>query len=103
MTTDSLISQFDEEMLGIYKRALAEAHYNATRFLGMLVEHRGLGTARILINSATVSEGYTALWQLNRLDLTVEATIIDHPKWHLLFTDQELAICRQRLTAYGYL
>ncbi len=36
MTTDSLKSQFDEEMLGIYKRALAEAHYNATRFLAWL-------------------------------------------------------------------
>jgi hypothetical protein len=69
----------------------------------MVVEHGGLETARILINSSTVSEGYTALWQLKRLDLTVEATIIDHPKWHPLFTDQELAICRQRLVAYGYL
>jgi hypothetical protein len=102
MTTDSLIREFDEEMLGIYKRALAEAHYNATRFLSMLHEHRGLETARLLIHSATVSEGYTALWERNHLDLTVEAVIIDHPKWHPLFTDEELAICRERLMAYGY-
>jgi hypothetical protein len=76
---DPLISAFDEEMLDIYHRALAEAHYKATRFLSMLHEHRGLATARLLIHSSTVSEGYTALWERKRLDLTVEAVIHDNP------------------------
>jgi hypothetical protein len=102
MSKESLINEFDEEMLGIYQRALAEAHYNATRFLSMLHEHRGLETARILIHSSTVSEGYTALWERKRLDLTVEAVIHDHPKWHALFTSEELAICRNRLADYHY-
>jgi hypothetical protein len=82
MTTETLVNQFDEEMLSIYRRALTEAHYNATRFLGMLQEHRGLQTARLLIHATTVSEGYAALWERKRLDLTVETVIIDHPKWH---------------------
>ena len=58
---NSLITQFDEEMLDIYHRALTEAHYKATRFLSMLHEHRGLGTARLLIHSSTVSELYRFL------------------------------------------
>jgi len=63
MVDDTLLAQFDEEMLRIYQRAHSEADYNATRFLQMLHEHRGLDTARILLHSANVSEGYTALWE----------------------------------------
>jgi hypothetical protein len=99
---DLLIIQFDQEMLDIYQRALTEAHYKATRFLGMLHEHRGLATARLLIHSSSVSEGYTALWERKRLDLTVEAVIHNNAKWHPLFTDEELAICKKRLTDYEY-
>ena len=102
MSDAALISEFDEEMLGIYERALSEAHYKATRFLTMLHENRGLETARLLIHSSSVSEGYTALWERKRLDLTVEAVVHDNPKWHPLFTRDELAICVKRLTDYGY-
>lgn len=103
MPADVLTAAFDEEMLGIYQRALKEARYNASRFLTMLHEHGGLETARILIHSPKVSEGYTALWKRKRLDLTVEAVIHDNPKWYPLFTRAELAICESRLTDYGYL
>jgi hypothetical protein len=100
---EKLIAAFDEEMFQIYQRANSEAKYNASRFLQMLHEHRGMETARILLHSANVSEGYTALWERGRLDLTVEAVIHDNPKWHPLFTQEELAICTKRLTAYNYL
>jgi hypothetical protein len=103
MPDEKLIAAFDEEMFQIYQRAHSEANYNASRFLQMLHEHRGLETARILLHSANVSEGYTALWERGRLDLTVEALIHDNPKWHPLFTEEELANCSKRLTAYNYL
>jgi hypothetical protein len=98
-----LSEQFDEEMLNIYQRALAETGYNASRFLQMLQEHRGIETARILINLPRPSDGYTALYLRRRLDLTVEAVIHDNPKWHGLFTASELERCESRLRAYGYL
>ena len=91
MADGPLVAEFDQEMFRIYDRARSEPHYNATRFLHMLYEHRGLETARILLHSKNVSEGYTALWEQGRLDLTVEAVIHDNPKWHLLFTQQDLA------------
>jgi|ERR1035437_1293984 hypothetical protein len=99
----ALEEQFDEEMLSIYQRARSEAHYNAARFLTMLHEHRGLETARLLIHAATVSDGYTALYLRGRLDLTVEAMIYDNPKWHPLFTPDELAACKKRLKDYQYI
>lgn len=103
MADDTLIAEFDEEMLCIYQRALSEVNYKATRFLQMLLEHRGLETARILLHSKKVSEGYTALCERHRLDLTVEAVIHDNAKWHALFTQDDLAICTKRLEEYGYL
>lgn len=103
MTDDTLVAAFDEEMFRIYERAHSEVKYNATRFLHMLYQHRGLETARILLHSTTVSEGYTALWERGRLDLTVEAVINDNPKWHTLLTEEELSICSKRLKEYRYL
>ena len=103
MTDQSLLAQFDEAMLEIYRRALSEASYNATCFLHMLHEHGEVQTARILLHSVTVSEGYAALWERGRLDLTVEAVIHDNPHWHPLFTEDELTVCTKRLTAYQYL
>lgn len=46
MANQALIEAFDQEMFRIYERARSEAHYNATRFLHMLYEHRGLKTAK---------------------------------------------------------
>ena len=94
--------EFEKAMHGIYTRAKNEAGYNATIYIQLLHNRGGLGTAKYLINAATVSEGYTALWQLGRLDLTVEAMIIDNPQWHSLFMPEELERARQRLVAYRY-
>jgi hypothetical protein len=102
MIDEALVARFDEAMLQIYQRALSETNYKATRFLQMLHDHRGLETARILLHSPNVSEGYTALWQRRRLDLTVEAVIHDNAEWHPLFTQEELDICKQRLIDYQY-
>ena len=59
-------SQFDEAMLDIYRRAKAEVNYKATIFLSMVVERGGLQTARYLLHTANVSDGYTALYELGR-------------------------------------
>ena len=92
MGDEKLLHGFDEAIHDIYRRALSEANYHASRFLEMLYAHRGLETARILLHAPKVSDGYTALWERGRLDLTVEAVINDNPKWHPLFTDEELVI-----------
>lgn len=63
MADGPLVAEFDQEMFRIYERARSEASYNATRFLHMLYEHRGLETAQILLHSTNVSEGYTAPWE----------------------------------------
>jgi hypothetical protein len=71
-----LESRFDAAMMHVYRRALSECNYDATRFLQMLYEHRRLDTGRILLHASNVSDGYVALWERQRLDLTVEALIL---------------------------
>ncbi len=68
----------------------------------MVGENGDFEAARILINSNSVSEGYTILWEKGRLDLTVEALVLENSKYHLLFSDEEINKCRQRLTEYTY-
>ncbi|MBK8246846.1 MAG: hypothetical protein IPK85_05540 [Gemmatimonadetes bacterium] len=88
-------------MIAIYKTAKSEAGYNASRFLSMVTEHGGVQTARVLLRASAVSEGYTALWERQRLDLTVEAVILED-QWHPLFTQTERDTAIRRLTEYEF-
>jgi hypothetical protein len=100
--TSALEAAFDKAMMDIYVRAKAEAGYTATIFHRMLCDKRGVATAKQLINEQTPSDGYTALWELGRLDLTVEAVVTDNERWHPLFESAELDRARKRLRDYGY-
>jgi hypothetical protein len=51
--------------------------------------------------SSAPSSGFTRLWELKRLDLTVEALALREP-WRRLFTDVELEKARQRLDRLHY-
>ena len=99
MPTD-LEKRFHEAMVGIYRRAKAEADYNATRYIQMVSDHGGVEAAKLLINADTPSDGYTELWKRGRLDLTVEALVIGHAQWHSLFEPAEIERARQRLKDY---
>jgi hypothetical protein len=46
--------------------------------------------------------GYTALFERERLDLTVEAMVVEIERWRPLFTDEELQRARKRLADYHY-
>ncbi len=83
-------------------RAAGEIGYRATVFIGMVQDRGGLATAKALINASTPSDGYTRLFELGRLDLSVEAVVMDNPSWHHLFLPEELARARKRLRDYGY-
>lgn len=93
--------RFNEAMLEIYVRAKRECNYNATRFFQMLSERGGLATAKTLLATAVPSEGFTALWECERLDLTVEAHVL-RTEFAPLFSNEERAIAKRRLDEYGY-
>lgn len=96
-----LNKRFDAAMMSIYSRALKEANYHASIFHQMIGEHGGYQTAKTLIHALKPSDGYPALWERGRLDLTVEALILD-PEWHNLFTDDDRLAAQRRLEQYNY-
>lgn len=92
---------FHRAMVRVYERARDEAGYNATRFLQMVAERGGLETARQLLHAPAVSDGFTALWEKGRLDLSVEFQVLQ-VEFENLFTEDERESARQRLHAYRF-
>jgi hypothetical protein len=70
--------------------------YNPTAFLEMLRKYGTLGTAKRLINAPQVSEGYSKLYLMGRLDLTLEAVMLK-PEYSSFLTKDELDICASRI------
>jgi len=93
--------QWDAAMEDIYQRAGQEVGYWAGRFLQMLRRRGGLGTARYILHAKTTSDGYARLRAADRLDLTVEAYAL-HPEFAPLFTDEDLALARTRLSFFKH-
>jgi len=52
-----------------------------------------------VIVAAKPPDGFITLLELERLDLTAEATVLRGP-WKALFEEQILALARKRLTQY---
>jgi hypothetical protein len=99
--TRALERDFHAAMVEVYKRAKQEAGYTATYFVQMVSQRGGLATARHLLHAPKVSDGFTALWERGRLDLSVEALVLQQ-RFKPLFTDEEREGARSRLEEYGY-
>lgn len=89
-------------MRSIYERAKTEAGYNATLFLRMLSDKGPLETASFLLREPEVSSGFVALWERQRLDLTVEAQVLANEKFWPLFKETDLDTARRWLKEFGY-
>ena len=61
----------------------------------------GYKAAKQLIHAKNPQSGLTRLWELRRLDLSMEAHVIK-PEYGALFTDDEKRICNERLESFGY-
>ncbi|WP_182882083.1 GmrSD restriction endonuclease domain-containing protein [Microbispora sp. H10949] len=97
----TVTAEFDAAMRSIYDKARSEANYHASYFLSMLAEHGSLATARKLLRSPAVSDGFAALWERGRLDLTVEALVVQ-PQFAEMFTPTEIEVARHRLEQFGW-
>jgi hypothetical protein len=100
-TMSELEQQFHKAMIQVYENAKRYCQYNATYFLQMLSVRGGLATARYLITTDMPSDGFTKLWECQRLDLTVEAVALN-PIYAALFTEEELRLAKERLQQFGY-
>ena len=67
----------------------------------MVIDRGGLDAAKMLLGSGGYSEGLTRLWEEKRLDISMEATVLQDP-WRELFTEEELSVAKQKLEELGY-
>jgi hypothetical protein len=96
----TLENKFHADMENIYYAA-KKLKYHAAYFWQMVCEKGGYQTAKQLIHADKPSEGLSKLWELGRLDLSVEAHVLKM-KYAELFSDEERDICGKRLAQYGY-
>jgi hypothetical protein len=75
--------------------------YKPKVFMSMIFEFGTIDAVKKVINSTKESDGFTRLWELHRLDLSME-NIIQEAEWSNLFTDEERQTARQRLAKYGF-
>lgn len=93
-------AEFLEAMLEVYQ-AVSKVVARPTRFHNMLGEHGAVETARQLICKDELQGTFIDLAQLGRLDLSVEAVVLQ-PKYRELFTESELQKAHDRLICCGY-
>lgn len=92
---------FHGAMLDIFRRTLRETGYRASLFFNMVNDQGGLAAALQLIRARHPSDGYTALHLRKRLDLTVEAVVLDQ-QWDDLFSEDDRRAAHKRLSDYEY-
>ncbi|WP_248965432.1 hypothetical protein [Sphaerisporangium perillae] len=91
--------RFHRAMVDIYQTAKRDLGYNATRFVQMVSERGGLATAKQLLWSDQISDGFETLRSHGRLDLTVEAHVLKE-EFTELFTDEDRQRARDRLDLF---
>ena len=92
----NLQAKFTAHLLSLAQRSNDELHYHPGYFIKMVKTQGGVGAAKTLLAQPLVSEGFDVLKKLGRLDLSMEAAVIEQP-WATMFTADELAIARARL------
>lgn len=99
---NKLAHQFTEELVEKAFRAQKECKYNPVRYNQMLADRGGVATAKQLIESSVrtgqTSSGFTTLMLCGRLDLSMEDSVCK-PEYRCLFTEKEIAYCRELLNA----
>jgi hypothetical protein len=93
--------KFHQAMVQLHATTVRELDYKPTYFVRMVSEHGGVEAARRLLATDKPSDGFTTLWEAGRLDLSVEAHVLD-PAYEPLFTDDERSVAQRRLEQYGY-
>lgn len=93
--------RFNKDMINIYWEAKCELNYTATRFMQLISEIGGLRAAKQLTSKDGGTSGFVTLWEMGRLDLSIEAHVLK-PEYAELFTEKERKICKERLNEYGY-
>ena len=93
-------AEFEKTMDDLCREAKSIG-YNPIRFQQMLAEQGALATAHQLLASKGFHDGFTKLWELKRLDISLECAVLN-PTFRSLFSTEELDEARRRLRALDF-
>jgi hypothetical protein len=82
-------------------REMIELGYKPTVLINMINESNEIDTVKRLINNPRMSYGFSRLWKLGALHLSMEAIILEED-WITLFTEDERMKARIKLRQYDY-
>ena len=91
-----------EKRIDIAVRESNDIGYKPSIFMEMRERHGTVNAIKRLIHSPKIPYGFTILWEMHRLDLSVE-NIIQEKEWIDLFTDEDRLVAKERLKDYGYI
>jgi hypothetical protein len=97
--------QSDAELLRRFRRAVNET-YETLSHMGFgdregLDEYGAVAMTHRHLKSKFASASFTRLWEMGRLELSIEAIVL-RGDFRQLFSDDELRVARERLTNKGY-
>jgi hypothetical protein len=93
----NLEAQLHEEMIAIYQHVGRETGYWARRYLQRVRRVGGLQAAKDWLKpKSSPTSGLQKLVEINRLELSLEALVLQQP-WSSLFTTEELNVAQKRL------
>jgi hypothetical protein len=67
----------------------------------MVHQQGGVEAAKQLLNDGNISYGFEKLWELGRLDLTVESLVLK-PEWKGLFDEDDREAARKKLAKFNF-
>lgn len=100
-TKTPLEKQFHQDMIDGSVELKTKYHYSPTYFLQMVHEHGGIGAVKRLLQTPDTQDGLTHLWEIQRLDMSCEAAVLN-PKYASLFSAEEMREAKKRLKAMNY-
>ncbi|SFT90336.1 hypothetical protein [Paraburkholderia aspalathi] len=95
----------DDRFTAFLREKAAEAKrdlgYDPRQFIAMLGVDGGFTAVSKLVGGRNPSDGFTKLWEKGRLDLSVEALVLE-TEWNRFFDEQLLQQAERKLKDAGY-
>ena len=101
MKSPTLEAQFAQEWQAALSAAQAACHVSQKRLIEATERRGALAAVKESLSRRRPSEGFHALEQAGRLDLSLEA-LAARPSYAALFTDDEVNFCMDLLCEYGF-
>jgi hypothetical protein len=102
MSLTALEQEFDDACMDSVRQC-QKLKYDPKLFVRMRSELGAVEACRRLINAPQWPEGFSRLWEMKRLDLSIEAFVHDNPKFSPLFDTPTLENCEKRLIEAEYI